>query len=301
MLRLRSMGLDGLGATYLAVSREAWDARADESALGALLRARAAEARAEHPGVELSDEVFAEHVAGLAPDETDPLAAIAAMPTNDLFLACACARGDSKAIRLFEKRVLPLAEPAIARIDPSEDFVDEAIHELRIRLLVDGEQGPARIRAYLGRGPLAHWVRVVAMRIAYGLKRQRPVEEPAPEELFAALPFEGTSPETKSLRADLARPFHEAFTAALASLDVRERNVLRLYLLEGVPSEVIGTMYGVHRATVARWVAATHEHLLSETRRRLAAELGVIGPDLDTLMRLATRGIEISIATVLRS
>ena len=60
-------------------------------------------------------------------------------------------------------------------------------------------------------------------------------------------------------------------------------------------------MYGVHRATVARWIASTHEQLLGETRRRLTAELGVIGKDLDTLMRLATRGIEISIATVLKS
>lgn len=293
------MSRDQLGATYLSVSREAWDARADEDALGALLRARAEEARAAWPGVELSDEAFAEHVAGLAPDETDPLVAIAALPTNDLFLACACARGDGKAIRVFERQVLPAAEPAIARIDPSPDFVDEAMHELRIRLLVDGEQGPARIRAYLGRGPLAHWVKVVATRIAYGLKRQRPVEEAAPDQLFDALPFDGTSPEMKNLRAEFARPFHAAFSAALATLDVRERNVLRLYLIEGVPSEVIGTMYGVHRATVARWVAATHEHLLSETRRRLTAELGVIGPDLDTLMRLATRGIEVSIATVL--
>ena len=139
------------------------------------------------------------------------------------------------------------------------------------------------------------------MRTAYGLKRGLPKEQPTSDALLDALPFEGTSPELLSLRRDFARPFHEAFTAALATLGPRERNVLRLYLLEGVPSEVIGTMYGVHRATVARWIASTHEQLLGETRRRLTAELGVIGKDLDTLMRLATRGIEISIATVLKS
>lgn len=295
------MSAQGLAATFLAISRESWDARADEDALAALLRERAAAAREAWPGVELSDAAFAAHVAGCAPDRTEPLAAIAALETSDLFLACACARGDGKAIRHFERRVLPLAEPAIARVDPSPDFVDEALHEVRVRLLVDGEQGPARIRSYLGRGPLSHWARVVATRIAYGLKRQRPPEQPAPEELFEALPFDGTSPELRSARADLAGPFHAAFSAALGGLDVRERNVLRLYLLENVPSEVIGTMYGVHRATVARWIAGAHEQVLAETRRRLTAELGVIGKDLDTLMRLAAHGVEISIATVLRS
>jgi len=194
---------------------------------------------------------------------------------------------------------LPAAEPAICRVDASPVFVEDALHEVRIRLLVDGEQGPARIRSYLGRGPLTSWVRVVAMRTAYGLKRAGP--PPAEDaELIEALPFEGTSPELASLRRDFAAPFAVAFRAALADLGTRERNVLRLYLLEGVPSEVIGTMYGVHRATVARWIASTQQRVLADTRRRLTAELGLIGPDLDTLMRLVDQGLEVGIATLLR-
>lgn len=290
-----------LADTFLALQREAWDARVEDAeALHRAIADAAAEAREAWPGVALDDDRYAGHLAACAPDETDPRAAIRDLHTTDLFLAFACSRGDSKAIRLFETKVLPGAKPAIARVDSSAEFVDEALHEVRIRLLVDGENGPARIRSYLGRGPLASWVKVVAMRTAYGLKRVKPAEVPEDVQQLAALPFDGTSPELASLRRDFAGPFHAAFRAALDGLDARERNVLRLYLLEGVPSEVIGKMYRVHRATVARWIASTHERLLSETRRRLTADLGLIGKDLDTLMKLVSSGIEISIATVLR-
>lgn len=295
------MSSTGLAETFLALQREAWDARVeDEDALQAAIRARAASAREAWPGVSLEEGVFAEHLAACAPDRTDPIEALEGLHTDDLYLACACARGDSKAIRHFEKTVLPAAEPAIARVDSSAEFVEDALHEVRIRLLVDGEQGPARIRGYLGRGPLTSWVRVVAMRTAYGLKRVKPAEVPEEVERLAALPFDGTSPELKALRRDFAGPFHAAFREALDALEARERNVLRLYLLEGVPAEVIGKMYGVHRATVARWIAGTHQQLLGETRRKLTAELGLIGKDLDTLMKLVSSGLEISIATVLR-
>jgi len=292
---------DGLADTFLALQREAWDARADDpAALAAAIEEAARQGRARWPGVEIEADRFAAHLARCAPDETEPRAAVEAMHAADLYLACGCALGDPRAIRRFESDVLPAAEPAIARIDSATGFVEDALHEVRIRLLVDGEQGPARIRSYLGRGPLTSWVRVVAMRTAYGLKRARPPEA-EDAELIDALPFEGTSPELASLRRDFAAPFAAAFRAALSDLGTRERNVLRLYLLEGVPSEVIGTMYGVHRATVARWIAGTQQRVLADTRRRLTAELGLIGADLDTLMRLVDRGLEVGIATLLRA
>lgn len=293
------MEASALGATFLAVSREAWDARAPLDALEAALAERIEAARAAWPGVALDGAVFAAHVAACAPAEVDPIAAIGELATSDLYLACACARGDARAIRHFEREVLPAAEPAIARVDSSAAFVDEAMHEVRVRLLVETEEGPARIRSYLGRGPLTHWVRVVAMRTATSLKRHASPEQSGADELFAALPHAGTSPELKVLRAELAGPFHAAFRAALATLEVRERNVLRLYLLEGVPSETIGTMYGVHRATVARWIASAHERVLGETRRRLGAELGARPKDLDTLVRAASETLEVGIATLL--
>ncbi|MGE0792386.1 MAG: sigma-70 family RNA polymerase sigma factor [Sandaracinaceae bacterium] len=290
-----------LADTFLAVSKQAWDARTrDPLALQARLFERAAQARERWPGVTLDDDVFVAHVAACAPDLTDPADALDSLHTDDLFLAGACGRGDSRALRHFEKQVLPAAEPAIARIDRDPVFIEDAVHEVRVRLLVDSDQGPARIRSYLGQGPLRSWVSVIAMRTAYSLKRKKPPELARDEELLEAIPFEGTSPELKVLRKDIAGPFRAAFDEALAGLEARERNVLRLYLLDGMPSEVIGRMYGVHRATVARWISGAHAAILEATRRKLTAELGLIGKDLDTLMRLVAGNLEVSLATVLR-
>lgn len=58
-------------------------------------------------------------------------------------------------------------------------------------------------------------------------------------------------------------------------------------------------MYGVHRATVARWIASSHESLLRQTRKRLGQELQLPPGDLDSLMRAVQSGIEISIASIL--
>jgi RNA polymerase sigma-70 factor (ECF subfamily) len=139
------------------------------------------------------------------------------------------------------------------------------------------------------------------MRAAYSAKR---VKQPVPEdaEELAGVPFEGEDAELARIRQELSAPFARAFGEALASLGARERNVLRLYLLEGVSSEAIGRMYRVHRATVARWIARIHETLLSETKKRLAKEVqGMNTGDLESFMRVLASRLEVSIATVLRS
>ncbi len=289
-----------LAETYLAVQRDAWDARSsDPRALSAAIATIVDSGRAAWPGVEIDPATLAAYLAERAPDETEPLSALATMHTADLYLACACARGDARAIAHFEEKILPHAEPAIARIDKDPAFVRDTVHEVRVRLLVDGEAGPARIKSYLGRGPLTSWVQVIAMRTAYSAKRMKPAEAPEDAGELALIAFEGEDAELSRMRRELAGPFARAFSEALASLGARERNILRLYLLEGVSSEAIGRMYRVHRATVARWIARIHETLLSETKKKLGRELALSGHELESFMRLVTSRLEISIATVL--
>lgn len=271
----------------------------DRGSLDDLIRRLAARGREAWAGVEVADELFAAWLAERAPDEGDPAAVLAAMHTDDLYLACACAQGDSRALALFETKVLPAAGPAVARIDSDRDFVEEVLAEMRVRLLVDGEAGPARIRSYIGRGPLTSWVQVGAMRVAYGMKRRGPGEPPEDADRLAALPFAGADAELERIREEFAEPFQRAFGEALATLSARDRNVLRLHLVEGLNTESIGRMYRVHRATVARWIAAVHQTLLSETRRRLGRELGLDRAAFDSFMRLVQSQLEVSIVSAL--
>jgi RNA polymerase sigma-70 factor (ECF subfamily) len=287
----------GLAETFLNAQRA--QARCEDPvALSAAIEEIVDRARARWPSVELPAHTFAAHVADRTPDEIDPLAALPRLHAIDLYLACACARGDAAAIACFEREILPSAAPAIARIDRDPEFIREIVHEVRVHLLV-AHDGVARIEAYLGAGPLTSWVQVVAMRTAYSQKRKKPSPIPDDTDALAAIPFEGDDAELARLRKELAGPFAAAFKSALAELPARERNVLRLYLIEGVSSEAIGRMYRVHRGTVARWIASIHETLLTDTKKRLTRELGLSGRELDSVMRLLVSKLEVSIATVL--
>lgn len=286
-----------LAQSFLSVQREAWDAPASAT-LDQDLQDAIAKAKRAWPGVEVDGAEFADHLAGCCPDETEFSEALALLPIDDLYLAFACAKGEALAIGHFERFMIPAAERAIARIDAAAAFVDEILHQVRLRLLVEGELGPAKIRSYTGRGPLSSWVQVVAMRAAYSQKRKKRALEES-DDVLAELPFDGTDPETASLRARYAKPFKRAFEASLAELQPRERTILRLYLIDGVPSEAIGRMYRVHRATVARWISKIHSELLAATRKRLRDELEINVSQLDSVMRLAKSRVEVSIATIL--
>ena len=246
-------------------------------------------ARAAWPGVRLDEVVFAEHLERVAPEQGDD----DALHVADLYLACGCARGDAAAIRSFEQHVMPGARRAVARVDADPAFVDEVCSDVRVRLLT-GE--PPRIARYLGHGPLLHWVQVTAMRIGHSRKRR------AGRQHFTALDDMVDSradPELAPLAEQLRAPFGNAFTAALAELSARERNVLRLYLIDEISAEEIGTMYRVHRATVARWIAAARRKVYSATRKRLATTAGIEQGSFDSLMGYALSGLDLSLASFL--
>jgi RNA polymerase sigma-70 factor (ECF subfamily) len=57
-----------------------------------------------------------------------------------------------------------------------------------------------------------------------------------------------------------------AFRDALASLSSRNRNVLRYHFIEELTIDHIGSLYGVHRATAARWINHARTLLFNQTR-----------------------------------
>lgn len=267
--------------------------------LGPALHTHLADAKTRWPGVVVSGEDYAEHLARCAPDVEDPIDALASMHTADLYLAYACTAGVREAIVAFESKVMSEVPRAVARIDRDDAFIGQVMEDVRIKLLVGDGREP-RIGSYLGRGPLTSWVQVTAIRTAYGLKRRSEKEVPTPDEALD-LPLLSEDPELVALRAQVREPFRRAFRAALGGLSPRDRNVLRLYLVEEVSAETIGTMYGVHRATVARWIAAARRSVHKATRTTLAAELELSPTSFESLMAKVLTGLDISLSSFLGS
>jgi RNA polymerase sigma-70 factor (ECF subfamily) len=219
---------------------------------------------------------------------------------EDLYLAFAAAEGDGAALAIVEERHLARIDRFVAHLGRQASFVDEVRQQVRERILIGGSGNRPKILDYSGRGSLGAWIRVTATRQALDLldreKRHRPSSDELEDDQLAAT----VDPELLAIRQRHLPQFRSAFRAALDSLDVRERNLLRLYLVDGLNIGRIGEIFGKSRATIGRMVVDCREKLLEETRRRLAEMTGASEGDVKSLIRLLQSQLDVSIGSFLR-
>jgi RNA polymerase sigma-70 factor (ECF subfamily) len=267
--------------------------------LDELLCAVLEDARARWPAVVLDGTAFAGWIAERV-DATRPLSeALGALRTEELYLACACARGDAQAIVAFERTFVPGIRSTLVTFAPSIP-VDDVVQEVMTKLFVASERGPASIARYAGRGDLGAWSQVLAVRHAINrAQKKHPTPsadiEALAEQAAVAVPGGDLAP----LKSVYGERFRRAFATAFGTLAVRERNLLRQEYLDGLGLEALATLHGVHRATVARWRARALARLLRETRRVLAADLEASRREIDSVMRFARSELDVSLMRLL--
>jgi RNA polymerase sigma-70 factor (ECF subfamily) len=250
--------------------------------LEALLTQRLADSRATWPDVVLSDDDFLAYLASrLAPDVPLGIALRSACVT-DLWLACAVARGDPAALRAFDHHCLRGVEAAIAHLDGGTALAADVRDAVRERVLSGTTGGPAKITEYRGRGDLRGWLRVVAVREALDVLRARRREAPLDRDAVLAERLDDAGPADMTTAE--RRVYRDAFASALATLSPRERNLLRQQYLYGATVDELAALYGVHRATAARWVGRVRELVLRRTRRHVGEALRLAGDELDSVM-----------------
>jgi RNA polymerase sigma-70 factor (ECF subfamily) len=227
------------------------------------------------PDVEVPEADFDEYVRARAEDSHGaPL-------YGDLYLACALASGNAAALRAFDEMLAAVQ--------------DEEVRQLVRHKLLVAEPGKApKIADYGGRGSLKTWLRIVATRTALDLGaakgREVPVEEGTLEYVIGA----GEDPELDYLKERYRKEFRAAFADAFAALDPRDRSLLRYAFGRGLSIDVIGTLYGVHRATAARWVVTAHEDLKKKLRQTMMTRLDVKPDEYASILRLIESRIEVS-------
>jgi RNA polymerase sigma-70 factor (ECF subfamily) len=255
-------------------------------------------ARSAHPDLRVDDEAFAALLGACVAGSPDPLAALDTLHLGDLLLAGASMRGDAGAVVRLERDCLGPAHAVVARIlGPSE--CDDAMQSVRERLLVGREGSAPRLGEYAGRGSLAGWIKVVAVRTALNWARDHRDQGTSPDD-DALLELPGAEhPELEHMRAQYRPEFKAAFQAALAALDARERILLRLQFVDDLTVDQIGALYSVHRSTAARWVARARESLFEGTRRRLAERLGLDASRLASILDLVRSHVDLSLVRLL--
>jgi RNA polymerase sigma-70 factor (ECF subfamily) len=287
---------------FLAEAGAAPEAFGDRPALEETIARLIDAGRGAWPALALAAEDFACHLgrclAADAPPE--PAAALAATAAADLYLACACGRGDAAALAELDRRYIDPLPPQLASRSDPEGFLDEVKQVLRVRLLVAEPGAEPRIARYTGRGPLGAWVRISAGRVALNLREARATTSAKPRE---ALDLHGAVPDAELtfLRGRHGAEFRAALEATLAAVTPRDGTLLRLYYIEGVGAEAMATMYGVDRRTVLRWIARIREEILVGVRCILTERLALSasGTELASLMDLLHRDIGASILLLL--
>lgn len=245
--------------------------------------------RAAFPEIALDEDALSAHLEA----RVEP-AATGTARVEDLYLACACARGDEKAIAVAESRCFPDVNAALGKMGLTDDRIAEVKQGLR-KLLFVGDGGPPRVAEYRGTGDLRAWVRVTAMRAALKLLRKDGRETPASDDaVLEARAGEG-DPELSYMKAAYRAAFKTAFQEALDSLDARERTLLKQQIVDGLGIDELGALHAVHRATAARWVASAREKLLSRTRRTFMLNARISSDECESIMRLVRSQLDVSL------
>lgn len=213
---------------------------------------------------------------------------------GDLALAIGCARAHPIAIAILEERLLTKVGAYVGRVDSSPSFVDELRQIMREHLLV----GPKpRIGEFAGRGSLEGWLRVTATRLALRSKqRQTPVAEPNPEHAASG----ERDPETAFLKHRYRTDLAAALEAAVVALPKEERTWLKLYYLDELTVEQIGTLYRVHASTVSRRLRALEGKLFQDLREEIGKRLKLASSEVDSLIDLCRSQLNVNLSGVLR-
>ena len=244
--------------------------------------------------------IAAERIRPLVRQRLDGEDAPASLVPDEVYLACACALPDSRAIAAFERRYFGVIEPALWRMSLGSDQIREIEQLLRVRLFVaEGGELP-RVVTNAGTGQLAALVRVAAVRAGLNILRDTGKLE-RDDDGLEDLPLAADDPELARLKAQHRAAFKAAFEEAIASLEPRDRSLLKLSIVQGHGIDRVATIYGIHRATAARWIASARGNLTRGVHRALGQRLGLRATELDDLLPLVESKLELSLERLLRS
>jgi RNA polymerase sigma-70 factor (ECF subfamily) len=263
----------------------------DRESLGIALVETLAAARARWPEIAIDEADFTRELAGAWTPEPGTLLPPFAV---DLVLARACLQRCDAAIRHFHVEMFARVDRVLARLGLTTTDADDVKQDIRAKLLLGG--GDAKLALYQGTGPLSHWVASVAGREALGLiRRRRATESLGDDDLMDA----ADDPQLLALKSRHSADFKQAFQAAVADLEARDRAILRALIVDDHSVTEVAAVYGIHRVTASRWVSEIRKALLSGTRRRLRTSLDLDEPSLDSAIRMIDSNLDMSLYRLL--
>lgn len=269
-----------------------------EPATTATLTAHWEAARAAWPDLALPVERFAADLARRMGQGATP-ATLEGTCAPDVYLAIACVDGNPVAIQRCDQLCEREVGIVASKLRATPDQLAEARSHLARVLLVDEPEHPAALRGFTGRGTLRAYARVIVTRdLIRTINRGRREATTANDEILERLATMN-DPELSVLRARYHGAVTDAMRAAVANLDERTRALLRYQIVDGWNVDQVARVYGVHRATGARWLVAAREALGDAIQEELAARLDVDPDEVASIIRLVQSRVDVSLERLL--
>ncbi|MGH9763291.1 MAG: sigma-70 family RNA polymerase sigma factor [Blastocatellia bacterium] len=226
--------------------------------------------------------------------------------SEDLCLAVACAKGDDGAwgdfMREYRGYLVSIARSVTQELGAAEQLADSAFAEL-YGLRESAGARVSKFSFYSGRGSLRGWLRAVVYQLSADSYRKtgrfvQTEEESDMERLSAASPMsQKTEVEVSDSRYQPA--VAEALHKAINDLDPKERLLLAHYYYDELTLKEIGKLFGVHEATVCRWLAKVQKRIRKLVEKSLARDHHFNRRQVAEAVELAAEAGEISIGDYL--
>jgi len=255
----------------------------DVTALALTLDRAMEAARAQWEGVDVPAELFMRYIAerlSKAEPERAFASVVERLHLRDLYLACACVRGDVVALARFEKHCLSKLPVMIGHLRLSSAALDDVCEKTRVVLLVGRDKGNGpKLHTYGGRCPLASWVATVAINIALEpLKesdsRMMSWSDEEVRRVMEDVPAAWGNPENRLSREHEEAAVHEAVRRAIASLPDDDRLWFQLYFRDGLSEAAIGKIAKKNQSTIARRLKDARMRIYKQAKRSLRERLG---------------------------
>jgi RNA polymerase sigma-70 factor len=244
-----------------------------------------------YPTVQLSFEVFRARVEEILsremrlPDDESRLKAFAQIHHEDLFLAIACSRDDRIAWEHFADDYLPVLRRFAAQACVNPNDSEDLAQDIAARMLKEKN----RLAGYNGRGSLSGWLRVAVSHAAIDrfrrTHRQISLEDLQERGMQAADVESGKADEGEALDARWGPVVSRVANEAISSLSARDRLLLSLYYLRSVPLKTIGRQFGIHEATVSRWLDRLRQEIRKQVERELRKRHGLRAGEIQSLWK----------------
>ena len=229
----------------------------------------------------------------------------ASLNCDDLCLALACAKGDEVAwedfCRDYRGYMINISRTMTQDAGAAEQLADSTFAEL-YGLRESAGSRVSKFSFYSGRGSLRGWLRAVVFQLSADHHRQtnRLVQTDEPEDMDRLVragpePERADPSELEFVRERYSAAVSAALRRAIGELETRERLLLAYYYYDDMTLREIGEVFGVHEATISRWLTKVQKRARKFVEKGLARDHGFNRREVSEAIELAAERMDINV------